>query len=128
MAEAPLVGGGNVVKVTSSIVTTPPIRSGPRLDMRNWSPRVTFVRRTSGVWSSGVGSKKAERTALGGCSVTVLRQVRVVGSISKKVSPGWFRGGAMSGSGMSELGGVLSQRVVRTCSSVWPSRLEPRQV
>ena len=52
----------------------------------------------------------------------------MVGSISKAVSPGLFRGGAMSGSGMSELGGVFSQRVVRTCSSVWPSRLDPRQV
>ena len=43
-------------------------------------------------------------------------------------TPGWFRGGAMSGSGMSALGDVFSQKVVRTCSSVLPSKLEPRQV
>ena len=72
----------------------------------------------------------AGRTALSGYSVigTILRRGWVLGSISKTVSPGWFRGGAMSGSGVSELGGVFSQRVFRTCSSVWPSRLEPRHV
>ena len=130
MAEVPLVSDGKVVNVTSSIVTTPLIRSGPCSDTRGWSPCVTFVRRTSGVWSSGAESMKAERTALWGYSVigTVLRRVRVVGSISKTVSPGWFKGGAMSGSGMSEVGVLFSQRGFRTCSSVWPSRLEPRHV
>ena len=130
MAEAPLVSDGNVVNVTSSIVTTPPIRSGSCPDMRGWSPRVTLVRRTSGVWSSGAEFRKAERTVFGEYSVvdTVLRRVLVVGLTSKTVSPGRFRGGGMSGRGMPALGGVFSQRVVRTCSSVWPSRLEPRQV
>ena len=37
-------------------------------------------------------------------------------------------GGAMPASGESQIGGVFSQRVFRTCSSVWPSRLEPRHV
>ena len=60
----------------------------------------------------------------------VLRRVRVVGSTSKTVSPGRFRvrGGVMSGSGVSKVGGVFSQRVFRTCSSVWPSRLESHHV
>ena len=121
---------GKVVNVTSSIVMTPLIRSGPCSDMKGWSPRVAFVRRTSGMWSPAVESMRAERTALLGYSLmgTVLRRVRVVGSISKTVSPGRFRGGAMPGSGESEIGGVLSQRVFRTCSSVLPSRLELRHV
>ena len=72
MAEAPLVSDGKVVNVTSSIVTTPLIRSGPCSYMRGWSPRVAFVRRTSGVWSSGDESMKVERTALWGYSVIVL--------------------------------------------------------
>ena len=48
MAEAPLVSDGKVVNVTSSMVTTPPIKSGPCLDMAGLSARVVFVRRTSG--------------------------------------------------------------------------------
>ena len=64
MAEAPLVGDGKVVNVMSSIMTTPLIRSGPCSDMGSWSPRVAFVRRTSGVWSSGAESMKVERTVL----------------------------------------------------------------
>ena len=130
MAEAPLVRDGNVVSVTSSIVTTPPIRSGPCSGIRGWSPRVTWVRRTSGVWSSGAEFRKAERTVFEEYSVveTGLRRVLVVGSTSTTVPPGWFRGDGMSGRGISALGGVFSLRIVRACSSVWPSRLEPRQV
>ena len=64
MAAASLVSDGKVVNVTSSIVTTPLIKSGPCSDMRGWSQCVSFVRRTSGVWSSGAESMKVERTAL----------------------------------------------------------------
>ena len=120
VAEAPLVRDGKIVNVTSSIVTAPPIRSGPCSGMRGWSPRVAWVRRTSGVWSSGAEFRKAERAVVEECSVmeTGSRRVLVVGSTSKTVSPGWVRGDGMSGRGMPALGGVFSQRIVRTCSSV----------
>ena len=130
MAEAPLVSDGKVVNVTSSIVTTPLIRSGPCSYMSGLSPPIAFVKRTSGAWSSGAESTKDEKTAWRGYSVigAVLRRDRVVGWISKTVSLGWFRGRAMSAGGESETYGVFLQRVSPTCSSVWPSRLEPRHV
>ena len=58
MAEAPLVSDGKVVSVTSSIVTTPLIRSGPCSDMKGLSSRVAFVKRTSGARSSGAESMR----------------------------------------------------------------------
>ena len=64
MAEAPLVSDGKVVNVTSSIVTTPLIKSGPFTDMKGSSVRVVLVKRTSGAWSSGTESMKAEIIAL----------------------------------------------------------------
>ena len=69
MAEAPLVSDGKVVNVTSSMVMTPLIKSGSCSDVTGLSARVVFVRRTSGAWSSGAESMKAERIALRGCSV-----------------------------------------------------------
>ena len=85
MAEAPLVSDGKVVNVTTSMVTTPLIKSGPCSDMKGLSARGVFAKRTSGAWSSGVESMNAERIALRGCSVigAVLRRVRVVGLTSK---------------------------------------------
>ena len=54
---------------------------------------------------------KAERIALRGCSVigAVLRRVQVVGSTSKIVSLGWFRGRAVSADGESEMCSVVSR-------------------
>ena len=63
MAEAPLVSDSKVANVTSSIVTTPLIKSGPCSDIKDLSVRVAFVKRTSGAWSSGTESMKAERIA-----------------------------------------------------------------
>ena len=53
----------------------------------------------------------------------------MAGSTSKTVSLGWFTGLAVSGGKGS--GGccmVSRSRVSRTCSSILPSKLEPRQV
>ena len=55
---------GKIVNVTSSIVTTPLITSGPCSDIKGSSVRVVFVKRTSGAWSSGTESIKAESIAL----------------------------------------------------------------
>ena len=64
MTKAPLVKNGKVVNVASSIVTTPLIKSGPCSDIKGLSVRVVFVKRTSGAWSSGTESMKAESIAL----------------------------------------------------------------
>ena len=48
VAEAPLVSAGKVVNVTSSIVTTPLIKSGPCSDVKTLSVSVAFVKSTSG--------------------------------------------------------------------------------
>ena len=64
MAEAPFVKDGKVVNVTSSIVTTPLIKSGPCSDMKGSTVRVVFVKRTSGAWSLGTECMKAESIAL----------------------------------------------------------------
>ena len=64
VVEAPLGRDGKVVNVTSSIMTTPLIKSEPCSDMRGSSVRVVFVERTSGAWSSSTESIKAERIAL----------------------------------------------------------------
>ena len=61
MAKAPFVRDGKVENVTSSIVTTPLIKSGPCSDTKETS---ALVKRTSGGWSSGTESMKAERKAL----------------------------------------------------------------
>ncbi|CAN0389522.1 unnamed protein product, partial [Ascophyllum nodosum] len=64
-AQAPLVKDGRVVNVASSIVTTPLIKSGPCSDTKGLSVvRVVFVKRTSGAWSSGTESIKAESMVL----------------------------------------------------------------
>ena len=64
MAQAPLVKDGKIVNVASSIVTTPLIKSGPCSDMKGLSVRAVFVKRTSGAWSSGTESIKAESIVL----------------------------------------------------------------
>ena len=64
MAQAPLVKDGRVVNVASSIVTTPLIKSRPCSDTKGLSVRVVFVKRTSGAWSSGTESIKAESMVL----------------------------------------------------------------
>ena len=71
MTKAPLVNNGKVVNVASSIVTTPLIKSGPCSDIKGLSVQVVFVKRTSGAWSSGTESMKAESIALRRSSVTV---------------------------------------------------------
>ena len=63
VAEAPLVSDGKVMNVTSSIVTTPLIKSGPWLDINTLSVSVAFVKSTSGAWSLGTESMRAERMA-----------------------------------------------------------------
>ena len=64
VAEAPLVSDGKVVNVTSSIVTTRLIKLGPFWDIKALSVNVAFVKSTSGAWSSGTESMRAEKMAL----------------------------------------------------------------
>ena len=131
MAEAPLVRDGKVVNVTSSIVATPLIKSGPCSDMRDSSVRLVFVKRTLGARSSCTESVKVEIIALWVCSVldAVLRRFRVPGSTSKTVLLELFMGAVVSGGLESGFDGTISlYKVSRTCSNAWPSRLEPRQV
>ena len=64
MAEAPLVSDGKVVNVTSSMVTTPLIKSGPCSDIKALSVCEPYVKSTSGAWSSVIESMRAERMAL----------------------------------------------------------------
>ena len=60
VVETPLWSDNKVVNVVSSIVTTPPIRSGPCSGMRGTSLRCSWAKSTSGAWSSGTKSVKAE--------------------------------------------------------------------
>ena len=46
------------------LLKTPLIKLGPYSDIKGSSVRVAFVKRTSGAWSSGTESIKAERIAL----------------------------------------------------------------
>ena len=56
VAEAPLVSDGNVVNVSSSIVTVPLTKSGPCSGIRTLSVCEPYVESTSGAWSSGTKS------------------------------------------------------------------------
>ena len=64
VVEAPVWSDNKVVNVASSIVTTPPIRSGPCSGMRGASTRCAWAKSTSGAWSSGTDSVKAENVAV----------------------------------------------------------------
>ena len=64
VAKAPLVSDGNVVNVSSSIVTVPLTKSGPCSGIKALSVCELYVKSTSGAWSSGTESMRAERMAL----------------------------------------------------------------
>ena len=64
VAEAPLVSDGKVVDVTSYMVTTPLIKSGPYSGINALSVCEAYVKSTSGAWSPGTESMRAERMAL----------------------------------------------------------------
>ena len=64
VVEAPLVSDGNVVNVSSSIVTVPLTKSGPYSGIKALSVCEPYVESTSGAWSSGTESMRAERMAL----------------------------------------------------------------
>ena len=64
VVETPLWSDNKVVNVVSSIVTTPPIRSGPCSALRGASMRCSWAKSTSGAWSSGTESVKAESVAV----------------------------------------------------------------
>ena len=53
VAETPLWSDNKVVNVASSMVTMPPMRSGPCSGMRGASERCSCAKSTSGAWSSG---------------------------------------------------------------------------
>ena len=65
VVETPPWSGNKVVNVASSMVTTPLIRSGPCSGMRGASMRCSWAKSTSGAWSSGTESVKAERWPFG---------------------------------------------------------------
>ena len=64
VVEAPLVSDGNVVNVSSSIVTVPLTKSEPCSSIKVLSVCEPYVKCTSGAWSSGTESMRAERMAL----------------------------------------------------------------
>ena len=64
VVETQLWSANKVVNVASSMVTTPPIKSGPCSGMRGASMRCSWAKSTSGAWSSGTESVKAESVAV----------------------------------------------------------------
>ena len=64
VAEASLVSDGNIVNVSSSIVTVPLTKLGPCSGFKALSVCEPYVESTSGAWSSGTESMRAERIAL----------------------------------------------------------------
>ena len=64
VAEAPLVSDGNVANVSSSIVMVLLKKSGPCSGIKALSVREPYVKSTSGAWSSGTESMRAEGMAL----------------------------------------------------------------
>ena len=64
VAEAPLVSDGNVVNVSSSIVTVPQTKSRPCSGIKALPVCEPYVKSTSGAWSSGTESMRDERVAL----------------------------------------------------------------
>ena len=64
VVETQLWSANKVVNVASSMVTTPPIKSGPCSGMRGASIRCSWAKSTSGAWSSGTESVKAESVAV----------------------------------------------------------------
>ena len=64
VAEAPLVSDGNVVNVSSSIVTVPLTKSGPCSGIKALSVCEPYVKSTSHAWSSGTESMRADRMTL----------------------------------------------------------------
>ena len=89
VAETPLWSDNKVVNVASSIVTMPPIRSGPCSGMRGASMRCSWAKSTSGAWSSGTEAVKAKSVAdwVLARRGFVSRRRWVTVSTSKTVSP-----------------------------------------
>ena len=58
VAETPLWSDNKVVNVASSMVTTPPMRSGPCSGMRGASKRCSTTKSTSGVLRSKDGGER----------------------------------------------------------------------
>ena len=88
VAEALLDSDKRVVNVASSIVMTPPTRSGPCSGKIGVDARGVKAKSTSGAWSSGTESVNAESCAgwVVGLRQGVVRRTCVIGSISKTVS------------------------------------------
>ena len=89
VAETPLWSDNKVVNVASSMVTTPPIKSGPCSGMRGASMRYSWAKNTSEAWSSGTEAVKVKSRAdwvLAGRGF-VSRRRWVTRSTSKAVSP-----------------------------------------
>ena len=129
VVETPLWSANKVVNVASSIVTTPPIRSGPCSGIRGASMRCSWAKSTSGAWSSGTESVKAESVAVwvlaeGG---SVSRRREVTGSTSKTVSPVSSRETEVSSVELLSDAVVSRRRIFRTCSKAYPSKFWPHQ-
>ena len=101
VVETPLWSDSKVVNVASSMVTTPLIKPGPCSGMGGASMRCSWAKSTSGAWSSGTESVKAESVAVGVLAErgSVSRRRCVTGSTSKTVSPASSRGTGVSGAG-----------------------------
>ena len=117
VAETPLWNGNKVVNVASSMVTTPPIRSGPCSGMRGASIRRSWAKSTSGAWSSGTEAVKAKSMAdwVSAGRGFVTRRRCVTGSTSKTVSPAaqWT---GVSGAGLESGTGMSRRRISRAFS------------
>ena len=111
VVETPPWSDNKVVSVASSMATTPLIRSGPCSGMRGMSMRCSWAKSTSGAWSSGTESVRAESVAVwalaGGGFVS--RRRCVTGSTSKTVSRVSSRGTGVSGAGLQS-SAVMSRR------------------
>ena len=117
VAETPLWSDNKVVNVASSMVTTPPMRSGPCSGMRGASKRCSWAKSTSGAWSSGTEAVEAKSMAdwvLAGRG-SVSRRRWVTGSTSKTVSPA-AQGTGVSGVGFGGGTGMSRRRTSRAFS------------
>ena len=117
VAETPLWRDNKVVNVASSMVTTPPMRSGPCSGMRGESKRCFGAKSTSGAWSSGTEAVEAKSMAnwvLAGRG-SVPRRRWVTGSTSKTVSP-VAQGTEVSGVGFGGGTGMSRRRISRALS------------
>ena len=112
VAETPLWSDNKVVNVASSMVTTPPMRSGPCSGMRGASKRCSWAKSTSGAWSSGTEAVEAKSMAdwVLARRGSVSRRRWVTGSTSKTVSPA-AQGTGVSGVGFGGGTGMSRRRI-----------------